>query len=113
MQSRNCPARSRIAADRQAKARNITASNPAYDGSPKYSPDGKFIAYRLQKIPAYESDLFRIALYDRAAGTSTVLTESFRNWVDSFDWSQDSKSIFFSGPVEGQSLVYRYDLASK
>ena len=29
--------------------------------------------------------------------TSRVLTESFRNWIDDFDWSPDSKSIYFSG----------------
>jgi dipeptidyl aminopeptidase/acylaminoacyl peptidase len=99
--------------DRQASARNITASNPAYDGSPKYSPDGKYIAYRLQKVPGYESDLFRLAIYDRSAGTSSVLTESFRNWVDDFTWAPDSKSIFFSAPVEGQYPIYRVDLATK
>ncbi|HWW61098.1 MAG TPA: S9 family peptidase, partial [Thermoanaerobaculia bacterium] len=27
--------------------RNITAGNPAYDGTPRYSPDGKWIAYRM------------------------------------------------------------------
>jgi dipeptidyl aminopeptidase/acylaminoacyl peptidase len=93
--------------------RNITASNPAYDGSPKYSPDGKYIAYRLQKQPSYESDLFRLAIYDRAVGISTVLTESFKNWVDEFEWSADSKSIFFAAPVEGQTPIYRVDVASK
>jgi len=97
----------------QAQARNITSSNPAYDGSPKYSPDGKYIAYRMQKQPAYESDLFRLAIYDRTKGTSTVLTESFRNWIDEFQWSADSKSIYFVAPVEGQTPVYRLDLASK
>ncbi|MBD0325574.1 MAG: S9 family peptidase, partial [Pyrinomonadaceae bacterium] len=95
-----------------ARPRNITASNLAYDGSPKYSPDGKYIAYRMQKQPGYESDLFRLALYDRATGKSTVLTESFRNWVDEFRWSNDSKSLYFSGPVEGQNPIYRLDLAS-
>jgi len=93
--------------------RNITASNQAYDGSPKYSADGKYIAYRLQKQPGYESDLFRLAIYDRAAGISTILTESFKNWVDDFEWSADSKSIFFSAPVEGQTPIYRVDVASK
>src|SRR5215813_5892289 len=69
--------------DRSAKPRNITASNPAYDGSPKYSPDGRYIAYRMQKRPGYESDLFRLAVYERSTGTSTVLTESkFNNWID-------------------------------
>ena len=99
--------------DPQAKARNITASNPAYDGSPKYSPDGKFIAYRVQKLAGYESDLFRIAIYERATGVSTVATESFKNWVDSFEWTPDSKSIFFTGPVEGQNPIFRLDLESK
>ncbi len=100
-------------ADPKAPARNITASNPSFDGSPKYSPDGKYIAYRMQKQPAYESDLFRLAIYDRASRTSTVLTESFRNWVDEFQWSDDSKSIYFAAPVEGQTPIYRLDLSSK
>lgn len=98
--------------DKDAKPRNITAANPAYDGSPKYSPDGKYIAYRMQKQPGYESDLFRLALYDRATGKTTVLSESFRNWIDEFRWSNDSKALYFSGPVEGQNPIYRLDLAS-
>jgi Tol biopolymer transport system component len=100
-------------ADPTAQPRNVTASNPAYDGSPKYSPDGKYIAYRMQKQPGYESDLFRLAIYDRASGASTVLTESFRNWVDEFQWSDDSKSIYFAAPVEGQTPIHRVDLESK
>lgn len=99
--------------DPKATARNITAANPAYDGSPKYSRDGRFIAYRLQKQAAYESDLFRLALYDRAAGTTSVLTESFRNWIDDFAWADDGKAIYFTGPVEGQTPIYRLDLASR
>ncbi len=98
--------------DKDARPRNITASNMAYDGSPKYSPDGKYIAYRMQRLPGYESDLFRLALYDRSTGKSTVLTESFRNWVDEFRWANDSKTIYFSGPVEGQNPIYRLDLSS-
>ena len=100
-------------ADRQSQPRNITADNPAFDGSPMYSPDGKYIAYRMQKIPAYESDLFRLAIYDRASKTSTVVTESFKNWVDSFAWSRDSRSLYFTGPVEGINPIYRLDLGSK
>ncbi|HEY0384623.1 MAG TPA: hypothetical protein VGC64_01365, partial [Pyrinomonadaceae bacterium] len=99
-------------ADEATRARNITADNPAYDGSPKYSPDGRYIAYRMQKQPGYESDLFRIALYDRTTAKSSVLTETFRNWIDEFRWSRDSKAIYFSGPVEGQNPIYRLDIAA-
>jgi dipeptidyl aminopeptidase/acylaminoacyl peptidase len=97
----------------RSTARNMTEANPAYDGGPKYSPDGKYIAYRMQKQPGYESDLFRLAIYERATGKSTVLTESFHDWVDEFRWSNDSKSLYFSGPVEGQNPIFRVDLNSK
>ena len=91
-------------------ARNLTASNPAFDGNAKYSPDGKHIAYLMQKQPGYESDLFRLAIYDRASGTSRNLTESFRNWVQDFQWASDSKSIFFTAPVEGQNPVFQLSI---
>ena len=99
--------------DKDATPRNITATNPAYDGSPRYSPDGKYIGYRMQQQAGYESDLFRIAIYERASGKSSVLTESFRNWIDEFRWSKDSKTIYFLGPVEGQNPLFRLDINSK
>jgi dipeptidyl aminopeptidase/acylaminoacyl peptidase len=68
----------------------------------------------MQKKPGYESDLFRLAVYERSSGTSTVLTESkFNDWIDSFEWAPDSRSIFFTGPVEGQNPIFRFDLDSK
>jgi dipeptidyl aminopeptidase/acylaminoacyl peptidase len=99
-----------VPVDGSAAPRNITASNPAYDGSPKYSPDGRYIAYRMQKQPGYESDLVRLAIWDRKSGQSRVLTESFKNWVDEFDWAKDSKALVFSGPVEGHNPLYRVEL---
>jgi dipeptidyl aminopeptidase/acylaminoacyl peptidase len=66
----------------------------------------------MQKQPGYESDLFRIALFDRQAGTSRILTESFRNWIDDIEWSRDSKAIYFTGPVEGLNPIYRLDIGS-
>ena len=41
-------------------AKNITADNPASDSTPLYSPDGRYIAYRAQQRPGYESDRFRL-----------------------------------------------------
>jgi dipeptidyl aminopeptidase/acylaminoacyl peptidase len=99
--------------DAKTTPRNITASNPAFDGHPKYSPDGKYIAYRMQRLAGYESDLFRLAIYDRASGKSEVISESFRDWIDDFQWSSDSRSIYFTAPVKGQIPIHRLDLASK
>ncbi|MDR3651877.1 MAG: S9 family peptidase [Paludibacter sp.] len=95
------------------KSVNITKDNEAWDGSPIYSPDGKYIAYRKQVIPGYESDLFRIALYDRQTSESKIITESFNNWIDDFKWNADSKSIYFEAEVTGNQPVYQIDIASK
>ena len=91
----------------------ITKENKAWDGTPTYSPDGKYIAYRLQQVPGYESDRFRLAIYDRAARKSTILTEKFDNWVDDYKWAPDSKSIFFLGEVRGAQPLYKLDIARK
>ncbi len=93
--------------------KDITAENKSYDGDPSYSPDGKYIAYRMQTIPAYKSDLFRIALYDRKSGVKTVLTEKFNNWVNEFRWAPDSKSIYFTADVQGHTPLYKVELGSK
>lgn len=94
-------------------ARNITADNRAYDGHPQYSPDGKFIAYTIQTIPGYESDWIRLALYDRASGTRTIISEGFDNWISDIKWAPDSRSVYFTAPVQGHVPLYNIDIATK
>ncbi|MEJ2721200.1 MAG: S9 family peptidase [bacterium] len=93
--------------------KNITAENKAYDGDPKYSPDGRYIAYRVQKIPTYEADLFRLAIYDRETGEKTVLTDDFDNWVDNFVWAPNSKDIYFTGYYQGTNPIYKLEIKNK
>jgi dipeptidyl aminopeptidase/acylaminoacyl peptidase len=95
-------------------AKNITQANPAYDDQPVFSPDKKYIAYKTQKVPGYESDLIRLAVYDRATGKSDIITEGkFDNWVDSYQWSPDSKAIYFTADVKGHVPLYSIDLKTK
>jgi dipeptidyl aminopeptidase/acylaminoacyl peptidase len=96
------------------EAKDITAANTAYDDDPQYSPDGKYIAYRTQKTPRYESDLIRLALFNRTSGEREDLTGSiFDNWITSLRWAPDSRSIYFTADVKGEQPVYSYDLKSK
>src|ERR1700675_2095787 len=76
-------------------AKNITADNPASDSTPLYSPDGKYIAYRAQQRPGYESDRFRLMLYDRKTGEKKNLTENLDRWVGTFAWATDSTTLFY------------------
>ncbi len=97
-------------ADVLAKTKNITADNPASDSTPLYSPDGKYIAYRAQQRPGYESDRFRLMLYDRTTGQKKDLLWMLLDWVDAFAWSPDSSKLFFVSRDDearnaGQTLI--------
>jgi dipeptidyl aminopeptidase/acylaminoacyl peptidase len=89
-----------------AATKDITAENKAADNTPLYSPDGKYIAYRAQQRPGYESDRWRLMLYDRRTAAKKNLTEEFDRWVGSYVWGQDSDTIFFSAEQQGESPIF-------
>src|SRR3981081_3808896 len=92
-----------------AQTKNITADNPASHSPPLYSPDGEDIAYRAQQRPGYESDRFRLMLYDRKTGEKKDVTKDFDHWVGTLTWAPDSNTIYFSADHEGKPLIYRMD----
>jgi len=94
------------------KPRNLTAANLAYDGDPAYSPKGTHIAYLTQKIPGYESDRSRLAVYDRATGKSTILTEGFADTIYDLRWDPKGDALFFQAPVKGRYPLFRVALAT-
>ncbi|HZD92816.1 MAG TPA: prolyl oligopeptidase family serine peptidase, partial [Candidatus Sulfotelmatobacter sp.] len=86
------------------------STSPGSDSTPLYSPDGKWLAWRMQKRAGYESDRFRLVVYDRASGQISNLTEDFDQWVESFTWSPDSRFIYFASEKEGAAPLYRLNL---
>ena len=88
----------------------LTAANPANDNNPRYSPDGKYIAWRAQARAGFEADRHRLMLYERRSGAIRALTESFDYSVDRFDWAPDSRSIYFSVEDRGRSSICRVTL---
>jgi dipeptidyl aminopeptidase/acylaminoacyl peptidase len=87
------------------EAKRITGNNPGSDTTPRYSPDGKFIAYRSQSRNGYESDRFRLMLYDRKAGTSKELSTGFDRWVGELVWAPDSQKIFIVAEDRGREMI--------
>lgn len=92
---------------------NITTDNTAYDGGPRYSPDGRYIAWLCQLVPINEADRMRLAVYDRQSRQRTILTESLDHPVNAFQWAPDSRSLFFTADVKGHVPLYQVDLAAK
>jgi dipeptidyl aminopeptidase/acylaminoacyl peptidase len=81
-------------------------TNQGFDGNPVYSPDGKYIAYHAQLTPVYESDRWRVMLYDRKSGKNENLSEPFDLSADALAWSPDSKTIYFLAENETLQPVY-------
>ena len=92
------------------EAKRITTQK-GFDGEPTYSPDGKYIAYHAQLTPGYESDRWRVMLYDRATGQIEDLTKGFDRSADELLWSADSKTIYFT--AENETLKPIYALAAR
>jgi dipeptidyl aminopeptidase/acylaminoacyl peptidase len=78
--------------------------------NPAYSPDGKYIAWRSEERAGYESDKFRLVVYDRAAKTVKDLLPNFDNWVDEFAWSPNSKWIFTTSVYQGGTALFSVGL---
>ncbi len=91
------------------EAKRITTQK-GFDGEPTYSPDGKYIAYHAQLTPGYESDRWRVMLYDRATGKIEDLTPGFDRSADQLLWSADSKTLYFT--AEDETLVPIYAMAA-
>jgi dipeptidyl aminopeptidase/acylaminoacyl peptidase len=81
-------------------------TNPGFDGNPAYSPDGRFIAYRSQATPGYESDRWRLMLYDRKTEQPSEVAPHFDRSPEEIEWSPDSKSMFFEAEDETLSPIY-------
>jgi len=78
---------------------------PGADSNPRYSPDGKYLAWRAQLRAGYESDRWRLMTLERSSGKVANLTESLDRWVNSFTWSPDSGSIFFTTSDRGRQPI--------
>jgi dipeptidyl aminopeptidase/acylaminoacyl peptidase len=84
--------------------RKIT-STPGADSSPRYSPDGKYLAWRAQLRAGYESDRWRLMTLERTTGKVTNLTENLDRWINSFTWAPDSAAIFFTTADRGRQAI--------
>ncbi len=93
--------------------RKQITTNPAADGYPRYSKDGKYIAYRAQHTPGFEADKWDLILFDRTTGKHEKMTEKFDAWVLDFEWTDDSKKIYFPSEENANQKIFCLTLKDK
>ncbi|MGA9659656.1 MAG: S9 family peptidase [Asticcacaulis sp.] len=90
---------------------NLTKANPAWDASPRVSPDGKTLAYLAMKRPGFEADRFGIMLRD-AQGHVRELAPDWDRSVAGMQWSKDGKSLLVDADDTGKHILFRVDIAT-
>ena len=84
--------------------------NMGYDVNPKFSPDGRYIAWQSMARDGYESDRNRLCIYTLADGTKNYVTETFDSNVDDFCWANDSHTLYFIGVWHACENLYQTNL---
>ena len=89
---------------------DATDKNLGYDTNPKFSPDGKSIAWQSMERDGYESDRTRLCVMDLKSGEKTYVTEAFQSGVDDYCWAPDGKTLYFVGVWHATSMVHSTNL---
>lgn len=97
------------------KTRNLckedaTDKNLGYDTNPKFSPDGKSIAWQSMERDGYESDRNRLCVMNLKSGEKTYVTEAFQSGVDDYCWASDGKTLYFVGVWHATSMIHSTNL---
>ncbi len=86
------------------------ANNPGYDQNPKFSPNGRYIAWLSMERNGYEADRQRICVLDLQSNEKRYVTESFDSNVDDFVWADDSHTLYYIGVWHATVNLYRTNL---
>ncbi len=94
--------------------RDLTAANHGADNTPRFSPDGKWLAYLSMERPGFESDRKRLMLIpwagDSAAGPAVEATAGWTLSVGSITWCPNSKCVYAEVEERGDGNVYKIDV---
>ncbi len=76
------------------------------DLGPRFSPDGKYIAYLSMPRPGFEADKKNLMLYDLATGQTRNLIENLDRSAEDFVWSPDSRKLYFYAQHHARCRLY-------
>jgi dipeptidyl aminopeptidase/acylaminoacyl peptidase len=84
------------------------------DEAPRYSPDGKWIAFLSSDIGKSYNEQARLRLIERATGKLSGLTATWDRGVNApLVWAADSKALYFTAETEVAQPVWRLGLKDK
>jgi dipeptidyl aminopeptidase/acylaminoacyl peptidase len=90
------------------KWESLTPNNPAADSGPKFSPDGKKLAWRVQKKAGYEADKWDVVVAeckpDGTLGVTVNCSELGKSSCNEFAW-RGSDQLAFTADSEARTFI--------
>src|SRR5262249_1097677 len=103
--------------DGSARPKNVTQDNRAADGTPRFSPDGRHLAYRGQRRPGDEADRWElvVAACDPSGALQEKpksITANFDSGVEEFVWFPKSDGLLFAAEKNGDTAIWSLKLGA-
>ena len=90
----------------------VTAANKGADQNPVYSSDGRYIAFASQARAGFESDRWRLMLYDRRTRASRELLPRWDRNADAYLFAPGMTSLLVQTGDAGRDKLYRFALSA-
>jgi dipeptidyl aminopeptidase/acylaminoacyl peptidase len=87
-------------------ARKVS-DNPAMDNSPRYSPDGRYLAWRAQRRPGFEADQWELWVMDRLTDKVVRTTQAFDQSFGDYQWL--GGDLVGTCERQGHTDLFRWD----
>ena len=87
-------------------------NNRAPESQPRWSPDGKLLAFAAAGITEWDLRNSKLWILDVASRQARLASGTYEGGVSGFDWLPDQKAIIFDGSDGAFRNIYRLDLAT-
>lgn len=94
------------------ETQNLSSGMLGYDTDPRFSPDGRFIAWLSMSHDGFEADKKNLVVMELSSKKKYVLTNAWDETINQFIWSPDGRSIYCSVPYRGSVQLFeiKWDL---
>lgn len=100
-------------ADSNGKNHRQVTTNRGNDNGPRFSPNGKYIAYMSMAREGFEADQQNLMVYNTENGEIKNLTTALDRSVSDFVWASDNNTLYFYVSNEGRSSLYRTKIGQR
>ena len=100
-----------VPADGSQAPKDLTSKNPAWDGFPLASPDGRTLFYLAMKTPGFEADRFAIMARDLATGATREVDPHWDRSAGALQISADGSTLYTTADDEGNHPLFAVNVA--